>query len=95
MIHVTSNSTSLDQSAHAIVELPKEMASKKKGLTMQDHGLAPDFATDFELFARELSGDEMDAGRSFGSSLSTGFTFSTGTCSSASTVSTAGSSATG
>ncbi|MFF5211324.1 hypothetical protein [Streptosporangium sp. NPDC000396] len=62
---------------------------------MQNHDLAPDFAADFELFARELSGDEMEAGRSFGSSLSSAFTFSTGTCSSASSVSTAGSSASG
>ncbi|WP_277303862.1 hypothetical protein [Spongiactinospora sp. TRM90649] len=62
---------------------------------MQDHGIAPDFAADFDLFARELSGDEMEAGRSFGSSLSSAFTFSTGTCSSAGCVSTAGSSVTG
>ncbi|NUW41508.1 hypothetical protein [Nonomuraea rhodomycinica] len=61
---------------------------------MQNQHLA-DFGADFELFARELSGDELDAGRSYGSTLSTGFTFSTGTCSSASSVSTAGSSASG
>ncbi|RBQ20694.1 hypothetical protein DP939_06320 [Spongiactinospora rosea] len=61
---------------------------------MQDHGIAPDFAADFELFARELSGEEMEAGRSF-ASLSSAFTFSTGTCSSAGCVSTAGSSVTG
>ncbi len=47
------------------------------------------------MTSRELSGDEMEAGRSFGSSLSSAFTFSTGTCGNASSVSTAGSSATG
>ncbi|NUW36603.1 hypothetical protein HTZ77_35125 [Nonomuraea sp. SMC257] len=61
---------------------------------MQNQHLT-DFSADFELFARELSGDELDAGRSYGSTLSTGFCFSTGTCSSASSVSTAGSSASG
>ncbi len=30
---------------------------------MQSHDLAPDFAADFELFARELSGDEPRAVR--------------------------------